>query len=280
MCACVQSIFSRTQNGRIEKSRYRESATRTATYVASVLVIAADPNIESLVGELVAFAGHRPMYDVTAGAAGESVRRIRPDVTMLDTSLSRSVVQACLSAADEVGSQPVLMSSTASTSELVAEARANSCLYFALPGGPRPLADIVDRAVHERAAPTVTALPERPRTERAPGSIHPALCAALASIARGRSLASHEDAIHPENARFRSETVGAADMTRTSLAALRAAVTDYARQLRAADLGIDDVLSIIHDAIADCATAVGAEVAMPALLLESEEWTRKAFSAA
>src|SRR5436305_7503817 len=76
--------------------------------VPSVLVIAIDPNIESLLGELVAFAGYRPLYDVTAGAAGESIRRVRPDITLLDTALPPAIVEACLGAADEVGSRPVL----------------------------------------------------------------------------------------------------------------------------------------------------------------------------
>ena len=249
--------------------------------MASVLVIAADPNIETLVGELVAFAGHRPVYDVTAGAAGESVRRIRPDVTMVDTSLAAPVVKACLSAAEEVGSRPVLMSSTASTSELVAEAREKGCLYFALPGGPRPLGDLVDRVVQERVNPPVTAVPELQRTQRPLGSIHPALCAALSSIARARAVAIHESAVYHANGdrELRDATIEATHAARVSRSALRAAVTDYAKELRAAKLALDEVLTIVHVAIADCAIVVGAEAAIPALLLESEEWTRQAFAA-
>ena len=73
--------------------------------VADVLVIAADSNIESLVGELVAFAGHRPVYDVTVGAAGESVRRARPHIALVDTALPLPVVQACFAAAAESGTK-------------------------------------------------------------------------------------------------------------------------------------------------------------------------------
>ena len=40
--------------------------------------------IEALLGELVVFAGHRPVFDTTAGAAGEAVRRIRPAIAIID----------------------------------------------------------------------------------------------------------------------------------------------------------------------------------------------------
>jgi DNA-binding NtrC family response regulator len=131
--------------------------------VATVLVIAADPSIEVLVGELITYVGHRPVYDATAGAAGESIRRIRPDVTVLDTALPQPVVDSCLGASDEVGSQPVLMSSTDSAIELEQQARSARRLFFALPAGPKPLANVLDRALSKRAMPTHIALPELSR---------------------------------------------------------------------------------------------------------------------
>jgi CheY-like chemotaxis protein len=127
--------------------------------LASVLVIAADPIIESLVGELVSFAGHRATFDVTGGAAGESIRRVRPDVAIIDTSLPPSVVDACLGATEEVRSQPVLVSSTDSTGELAAEALADHCLYFPLPGGPKLLRALLDRAIAASAARPQVFLP-------------------------------------------------------------------------------------------------------------------------
>jgi DNA-binding NtrC family response regulator len=130
--------------------------------LASVLVIAADPTIESLIGELVSFAGHRAMFDVTGGAAGESIRRVRPDVAMIDTSLPPSVVDACLGASEEVHSQPVLVSSTDSTGELAAEALADNCLYFPLPGGPKPLRALLDRAIAASAGRALDFSPVAP----------------------------------------------------------------------------------------------------------------------
>ena len=117
--------------------------------MASILVIAADPNIESLMGQLVALTGHRAIYDVTLGAAGESIRRVRPDVTMLDVALPPGVVEACLQAAHEVRSRPVLTYSGSESAELAAEARARKALYFALPTGAPSLRSVLQRALQE-----------------------------------------------------------------------------------------------------------------------------------
>ena len=251
--------------------------------VASVLVIAADPNIESLVGELVAFAGHRPVYDPTAGAAGESVRRVRPAVTLLDTALDPEVVRACLRAADEVGSRPVLMSSTASDSELVEEARAQGCLFFPLPGGPKPLGRVLERAIADRSERVVDLLPRSQRTTRPKGSVHPALCAALASVARARAVflrAENGEDGAVNNYEARHTTQDALEGTKRSRSALRAAVTDYTRQLKTANIPEDETLTIVRDAIQDCSSIVGADATMGVVLEESETWTRQVYRAA
>jgi len=79
---------------------------------ASVLVIAADLDVESALKDLIETAGYRPLQDVAVGAAGESVRRFRPDVTLLDRALPPDVVLACVAATDEIRSRPALMFST------------------------------------------------------------------------------------------------------------------------------------------------------------------------
>lgn len=226
--------------------------------IASVLVIAADPSIELLVGELVAFAGHRPVYDPTLGAAGESVRRVRPDIVALDTSLPPAVVSACLAAAAEVRAQPVLVSSNASASELAAQAHARGCLYFALPGGPKPLAIILARAL-AKPSRGVVAVPE-PRINGYGDrqvSVRPAMCAALASVARAHAVAE----------------------TNRGRAALRAAVTDYAIQLKASAIPADRAISMVEDAIYESARVVGAESAMAPLLLELRDCALRAYTA-
>lgn len=240
--------------------------------VPFVLVIAADPNIESLVGELVAFAGYRPVFDVTVGAAGESVRRVRPDITLIDTSLNKSVVKACLNAADEVGSRPVLMSSTASDSELFEEARSQGCLHFPLPGGPKPLERVLERAL-AREVPVPPPL-ESTVVERASiGSVHPALCAALASVssAHAAAMRSRPGRVGP------MATDESAVAHPRSQAALRAAVADYARQLRAADVPEEEAVTSVLDSIVDCGDIVGDNSVMSAILAESENWTRQVY---
>jgi hypothetical protein len=251
-------------------------ATEPQRVVASVLVIAADPNIESLLGQLVAFAGPRPVFDVTAGAAGESIRRTRPEVTILDTSLPSPVVDACLHAAEEVGSQPVLTSSTASELELADQAHAHHRLYFALPGGPMPLTRILDRAIAERRARPVDLPVVRRRDEI--GSVNPALCAALSSVARVSALTALADV--PSSDRRSSRVSGdRISEVRRSRSALRAAIADYIAQLKSRNVPMDEALVIVRDAICDCATLVGAESAVPSLLPESELWTREAYAA-
>ena len=243
--------------------------------IASVLIIVTDDSIESLLGELVAFAGHRPVFDVTAGSAGESIRRVRPEIMLLDIDLPAATSHACLGAAHEVGSQAVLVSSTASAAELEDEGRRERCLHFSLPGAPKTLSRVIDRALAQR--------PERPQLHlprRSTQPIHPAFYAALAQVARARTLGLRAAAARRERAAQRSAVPEAAVETERSRAALRAAVTDYARQLRQAEVPLERILKHVQDAITDCAVVVGAEAAVPNLLLESEEWARGALHAA
>jgi DNA-binding NtrC family response regulator len=209
------------------------SSAEPQPVVATVLVIAVDPNIEALLGQLVVFAGHRPVYDVTGGAGGESIRRIRPDVALVDTALPHAVVEACLFAAEEVGSRSVLTSGTDSASELAEEARADHCPYFPLPGGPRPLASVLERELAVRVA--------QPRV-------------------------AHDDVREAVFEGQRRE-------------ALRGVMTDYAKFLNAADVPYDKLLRFVRNAISDCASVMGADAALPALLVESEEWARQACAA-
>jgi DNA-binding response OmpR family regulator len=122
---------------------------------ASVLVVAADATIEALARELVRHAGYRALGDSTGGAAGESVRRSRPRFLLLDVALPSDVVRSCLGAAAEVQAVPVLTSSAGSPSELAELARLARCSYFALPGGPRLLARVLESA-SQRATSTPT----------------------------------------------------------------------------------------------------------------------------
>jgi DNA-binding TFAR19-related protein (PDSD5 family) len=244
--------------------------------LASVLVLATDPTIESLLGELVAFAGHRPLYDVTLGAGGESLRRLRPDVALLDADVSAPVLSACLAAADEVGCKPVLLSSTESESELKQQARAIGVLYFPLPAGPKPLARILAKALAGRASAPVVSLPEIRTRPSDNSSLHAALCAALASVARSRILKLRAQHAATENRRLQQENGETVESLRSG-AALRAAVTDYARQLRAERVPEMEAVQIVADVLTDCAAVVAAEHSVDGLLRDTEEWTRAAY---
>jgi len=127
--------------------------------MSSVLVISVDPNIEMLLGQLVEFSGHHPIYDVTVGAAGEAIRRARPAVVLLDTALPRDVIRACLAAADEMGTEVVLTSSSASVRELEAEAAARREAFFDLTAGPQTLAAIINRLLSRSPQRPAVAIP-------------------------------------------------------------------------------------------------------------------------
>lgn len=250
--------------------------------LASVLVIAVDPNIESLAAELVAFAGHRPIFDATAGAAGESVRRTRPDIALLDTALPRGHLRACLNAADETRSRVVLMSSTASHDELVSDAIAEQCLHFELPGGPRQLKSVLDRALElkRRQERLSTRIPRFSTRLQVPGSIHPALCAALATVAQSRALCERVNAARHDNAVLREIRRDLLGDTQRSRASVRAAVADYAALLQQARIPEREALLQVQESIAECAAIVGADADVGSLLMDAEDWVAEVYRAA
>lgn len=247
---------------------------------ASVLVIAADPSIEALAGDLVAYAGYRPIFDIRMGAAGESVRHHRPDVALVDTALPVPVVKSCVLAAGETGTRVVLMSSTASADELRAEANAEHCMHFVLPGGPRQLGSVLDRALDRMPARPITAVPEQITQRHVPGSVHPALCAAIANVARARLLAARATIVCDETVVLREERREIMDETQRSRTVLRAAVSDYTALLRAARIPEEEALAQVHESIAECAAIVGARSDVDNMLADSEHWVRMAYRAA
>ena len=241
--------------------------------IASVLVIAADPNIASLIGELVAFAGHRPEHDVTSGAAGEAIRRSRPNVSIIDASLPRPVVDSCVDACDEVRARPILTSSGASESELLDEARDRGCIPFALPGTPLKLGDTLDRIMRISARPPVEAV-------RRDQLVHPAFCAAIAGIERARSLTQQMQIAVGEMRLRRNEARESLDNLRRSRNALRAAVADYASHLRRRDVRQDRMLLLVGETLSECASIVDGQSVVDSLDGEWRAWAIEAFLAA
>jgi len=243
-------------------------------------VIAANDSIEALAGELVAFAGYRPSFDATNGAAGESIRRTRPDVALLDTALPSDVVRSCVDAADESGSRVVLMSSDGSAHELEVDAHGERCLYFVLPGGPRQLAGVLECALERRPLRGRRA-PDAPmRHATGPGSIRSALCAALANVGRARILVGRAALVRQGAAVMRDTRRELFEETQRSRGALRAAVADYTSQLRRANLSEDDAVTHIQESIAECAAAMDPGMATDALLSEAATWVIARYRAA
>jgi hypothetical protein len=221
----------------------------------------------------VAFAGHRPIHDATVGAAGESIRLTRPDVALLDLALPASVVSACVDAADEAGTELVLVSSTASPEELEQQAEVLQCLNFALPGGPLPMQRVLEAAAARRRKPA-------PLTGTIPAdSVHPSMRAALAKVAMARSLGARAAAACERSATS-VQMDQVLDEARRGRLALQAAVRDFAMQLKAAELPLERIVRIVQDTVADCATTVGAQAALPSLLGDSVEWVRSVYDTA
>ena len=248
---------------------------RSEGTIASVLVVAADPNIASLCGELVAYAGHRPTHDFTNGVAGDSVRRERPDVAIIDAALDCRIVDACVDACDEIRARPVLTSSTASEPELVDLAQARGCIPFPLPGRPQALAHILDRLVRtQRRAPIALF------QWQSPGSVYPAFCAAIASMARARALASRERQIVSISRPCRAEPHESLQGLCRSREALRAAVRDYALQLRGERVPEARMLEEVDRTLLACATIVGGESAIEPIEGEWRGWALEAYRVA
>jgi hypothetical protein len=229
-------------------------------------------------GQLVAFAGHRPIFDPTLGAAGEAIRRARPDVVLLDSALPAPVVKSCLDAAEEVVSQPILTSSSASETELAHEAGLRHFLYFALPGAPKPLADIIDRAVQERERRALVddALPAQLRRSKG----NAAMCAAIASMTRVRALARRARAVLADATPPPDHAAEIEGETQRCMNALRAAVFDYSQQLKKAATSEAEAVALVHASIADCAAVMGAEELMRSIVGDSADWVRHIYRTA
>src|SRR6185503_13889507 len=243
--------------------------------VATVLVVAADPNIASLCGELVAYAGHRPTHDFTNGVAGESVRRERPDVAMIDGALDCRIVEACVEACDEVRARPVLTSSTASEPELVDQAQTRGCIPFPLPGRPQSLGYILDRLVRSRSTVPVTVF-----AWHSPASVLPAFCAAIANMSRARALAAHHRKVISISRPDRGDAHDSLDAVRRSREVLRAAVRDFAAQLRDERVPETRMLDQVANVMRECASIVGGESAIRPIEGEWREWALDAYRVA
>ena len=97
------------------------------------------------------------------------------------------------------------------------------------------------------------------------------------TVARARALSLRAHSAVDANRGLREARRDALVATRGSHAALRAAVTDLAHQLKGASVPFGEGLAIVQDAVAQCAAVMGADAAVPALMLDCETWSRAAY---
>jgi hypothetical protein len=133
----------------------------------------------------------------------------------------------------------------------------------------------LDRAP-SRSTDTSRSLHDMP----AVGSVHPALCAAIANVARARILSARAHTAVVDAQVLRTARRDVIEETQRSRAALRAAIADFAKQLRAGAVAEEEAVLQVQDAVADCASIMGARSDVAALLEDSEVWVRAAYRAA
>jgi CheY-like chemotaxis protein len=242
------------------------------TSVASVLIVARSPNVGSLLGELIAFAGHSPKYDFTDGAAGEFVRLSRPDMVVIDASLPGPVVDSCIEACDEVFARPILTSSTATELELLDQAHTRGCIPFSLPARPAQLRTIIEGVLRTRPRK-----PLLPSVRRA--SIHPSFCAAISGIARARHMMSRAQSRLQEVRVARSNMHTLLEDVRRNREMLRAAVRDLAVQLCRAGVAEEEMIATVAESMHLCADIVGGNDAITSIEREWRDWAIDAFRA-
>lgn len=241
--------------------------------VACVLIVAADPNVGSLLGELVAFAGHYPKHDFTDGAAGESVRRARPDMVVIDASLPAPVVDSCVEACDEVFARPVLTSSTANEMELLDQAHVRGCIPFSLPARPAYMRTIIEGVLKTRPK-----MPLLPMVRRA--SVYPSFCAAISGMTRARHMMARAQSARAEVRAARSEMHTLLEDVRRNREMLRAAVRDLAAQLQQTGIAPDEMIAYVAESIHLCADIVGGSDALTSVEQEWRDWAMEAYRAA
>jgi hypothetical protein len=115
------------------------------------LVVAADPVIESLVGELVRFAGHLTRYLRDDESAVAAMRRLHPFGVLLDASHSPAEVDAVVQAAEDRQVIVVYFASSMSSGELRTFAEQRRALWFALPNGPMVVGRVLTQAINSGA---------------------------------------------------------------------------------------------------------------------------------
>jgi DNA-binding response OmpR family regulator len=234
--------------------------------VTAILILANDPDIEALLGDLVVFAGHRPVFRRDDETTMDALHRRPVSVVLIDTALPVRVVDGCDHAARESAIPIVFVGSEMSEAEVRSFAEARHASHFALPNGPRLLAAVIEGSL--RGTTRRDLMPPQE------------LAAAFQAVARARRLGTLAHDLVAENRLLREERDLLLDGARRSRDVMRTVVFEYLTHLRQEGISRHRAAMLVADAIRENAEAV----AMPELLVTAErdaqEWVKEVYCAA
>jgi hypothetical protein len=239
--------------------------------MATVLIIATDPMIGGLVGQLADLSGHAALFRREGAGLSDAVRESSADVVMLDAAYGPAAANEVAAAAAAVDASVVYFASTLSAPELKRFAQERRARYFALPAGPKLLARILGDAL--AGVGTRNALDS--------WSSKYAVTAAVAAVARARALAAASQSIRDESRALRAEHDAALADCRRSYGELREAVIAYTRELRGAGVPPDRTLEMVKSALRSDAGAPPRPASdLGPELDDAVEWCLQAYYAA
>jgi DNA-binding response OmpR family regulator len=238
--------------------------------MATVLIIATDQMIGGLLGQLTDLAGHAAQFRRENEEPSEAVRHSHPDLVLLDAAYGRAARDVVAAAASEIGAPVVYFAASLSASELRRFALERGAKYFPLPAGPRLLGRVLASALTTDATIGGAGV----------SAAQYAVTAAVAAVARARTLAERTAELKTTSYALRAEHESLLAECRRSAAELREAVIAYTRELRAAGVPPDRALEMVKDALR---SEVSGSVPVPDLggdLDDATEWCLQAYYAA
>jgi hypothetical protein len=247
----------------------------------SFLVVAADPVIESLVGELVSFAGYRPWYLSDDETVAGAIRNRPPFGLLLDASHHEPGLTSAARAAQACGVIVVYFASAMSSAELRAFADARGAHWFALPNGPnlvgRVLAHAVECASLANDLSAATPLGERPPPGAGPA--RRVMTAALLVQQQAQLLVASAQLLREENAVLRDERSALLSEARACRSSLREAVERYASALRVSGVPAQEASSLVRTLLIENVSPGSGRQTAERIEHDALEWVAQVYAA-
>ncbi len=114
---------------------------------ANVLVMAKDRFVAALLGALVELSGRRAAFPLDNEESTAALRRMRPDLALVDCALGSAVCSELAASARDDGTRLLMVSAAHTASEARDIAGVYRAEVFVLPIRPREFADYLDRAL-------------------------------------------------------------------------------------------------------------------------------------